>query len=54
MNKTSIEVQSSYIKVLLVDREILYGFQDMNDAMMDSLSTAVGEQFAWYCLAATT
>ena len=33
---SAIEVQRSYIKALLVDREALYGFQDMNDALMAS------------------
>ncbi len=31
---SAIEVQRSYIKALLVDREALYGYQDSNDAMM--------------------
>lgn len=33
---SAIEVQRSYIKALLVNREALYGFQDANDAMMAS------------------
>ena len=34
---SAIEVQRSYIKALLVDRETLYGYQEDNDAMMASL-----------------
>ncbi len=34
---SAIEVQRSYIKALLVDREKLYGYQEDNDAMMASL-----------------
>lgn len=34
---SAIEVQRSYVKALLVDREALYGFQDTNDALMASL-----------------
>ena len=33
---SAIEVQRSYIKALLVDRESLYGYQEENDAMMAS------------------
>lgn len=33
---SAIEVQRSYIKALLVDREALYGYQAANDAMMAS------------------
>ena len=34
---SAIEVQRSYVKALLVDREALYGYQEDNDAMMASL-----------------
>lgn len=33
---SAIEVQRSYIKALLVNREVLYGYQDANDAIMAS------------------
>jgi L-rhamnose isomerase/sugar isomerase len=33
---SAIEVQRSYIKALIVDREALYSHQDANDAMMAS------------------
>lgn len=33
---SAIEVQRSYIKALIVDRDSLYAFQDANDAMMAS------------------
>lgn len=33
---SAIEVQRSYIKALLVNREALYGYQDANDAIMAS------------------
>ena len=33
---SAIEVQRSFIKSLLVDREALYGYQDANDALMAS------------------
>ncbi len=33
---SAIEVQRSYIKALLIDRESLYGYQEDNDAMMAS------------------
>jgi len=33
---SAIEVQRSYIKSLLVDREVLYAYQDANDALMAS------------------
>ena len=31
---SAIEVQRSYIKSLMVNRETLYGYQDANDALM--------------------
>jgi len=31
---SAVEVQRSYVKALLIDREALYGFQNDNDAMM--------------------
>ncbi|WP_334019958.1 L-rhamnose catabolism isomerase [Alteromonas sp. S015] len=34
---SAIEVQRSYVKALIVDREKLYGYQDENDALMASL-----------------
>ncbi|WP_278384925.1 TIM barrel protein [Alteromonas mediterranea] len=34
---SAIEVQRSYVKALLVNREALYGFQENNDALMASL-----------------
>lgn len=34
---SAIEVQRSYVKALIVDREKLYGYQDDNDALMASL-----------------
>ena len=34
---SAIEVQRSYVKALLVNREALYGFQEGNDALMASL-----------------
>lgn len=34
---SAIEVQRSYVKALLVNRETLYGFQQENDALMASL-----------------
>ena len=33
---SATEVQRSYIKALLIDRQALYGYQDANDAMMAS------------------
>lgn len=37
MINSAIEVQRSYVKALIVDREKLYGYQDENDALMASL-----------------
>jgi L-rhamnose isomerase/sugar isomerase len=39
---SAIEVQRSYIKALLVNREALYGYQDANDAMMASTELKKG------------
>jgi L-rhamnose isomerase/sugar isomerase len=34
---SAIEVQRSYVKALLVNRDALYGYQQDNDAMMASM-----------------